>query len=149
LAAKVLVVINRPRLKVLPSSLLPLARNASFKKGVFVSALIPAFVKTTTFREEEEEEEAQEAQENAARIIYLFSLSRESRNVPKKRVCVLFFFHLGFGSLLRVCWLPSKTAIGYQNQKIGLDWVPFLGFGTQSRFYSLAAELLFEVNAIF
>tara|TARA_Y100000739_G_C20250263_1_gene302985 strand:- start:218 stop:535 length:318 start_codon:yes stop_codon:yes gene_type:complete len=93
LAAKVLVVINRPRLKVLPSSLLPLAHNpASFKKGVFVfSALIPAFgFKTTKFREEEEEE-AQEAQENAARILYLFSLSRESRNVPQE-ASVSFFF---------------------------------------------------------
>jgi hypothetical protein len=97
LAAKVLVVINRPRprLKVLPSSLLPLAHNpASFKKGVFVSALIPAFfVKTTTFREEEEEE-AQEAQDNAARI-YLFSLSRESRKVPQATsVCPFFLFLL-------------------------------------------------------
>ena len=41
LAAKVLVVLSRPRprLKVL----LPLAHNASFKKGVFVFAPIPAF----------------------------------------------------------------------------------------------------------
>jgi hypothetical protein len=92
LAAKVLVVIinrPRPRLKVL----LPLAHNASFKKGVFVFALIPAFFKTTTFREEEEEE-AQEAQDNAARI-YLFSLSRESRKVPQATsVCPFFLFLL-------------------------------------------------------
>jgi hypothetical protein len=97
LAAKVLVVISRPRprLKVLPSSLLPLAHNASFKKGVFVSALIPAFFITTKFREEEEE--AQEAQDKNARI-YLFSLSNESQEKsPKLRVSFfLVSSRLGF-----------------------------------------------------
>jgi hypothetical protein len=87
LAAKVLIVINRlrPRLKVLPSSLLLLATTS--EKVVFVFVLPTT---KTTFREEEEEQEEQEEEDNA-RISFL---SDESRKVPQVS---LFFSFLSLG----------------------------------------------------
>jgi|TARA_B110000305_G_scaffold20264_1_gene18643 hypothetical protein len=84
LAAKVLIVINRlrPRLKVLPSSLLLLATTS--EKVVFVFVLPTT---KTTFREEEEEQE----EEDNARISFL---SDESRKVPQVS---LFFSFLSLG----------------------------------------------------
>ena len=99
LAAKVLVVIIRlrPRLKVLPSSLLPLA-HTSFK-GVFVFVL-PAF-KTTKFREEEE---AQEEQDNA-RISFL------SRTTSQEKSPTRVWLFLGSANFLRRGFFRRKNLV--------------------------------------